>query len=53
MDRRESRRTIVIGAGLLALVLAALGLSYLLNGVSERQRETSDELAQGGIAPAM
>lgn len=53
MDRRESRRTIVIGAGLLALVLAALGLSYRPIGVSERQGETSDELAQGGFAPAI
>ena len=53
MDRRESRRTIVFGAGLLALVLAALGVSYLLNGVSERQRETNDELAQWGIAPTV
>ncbi len=38
---------------MLALVLAALGVSYLLNGASERQVQLSDELAQGGIAPAV
>ncbi len=51
MDRRESRRIIVIGAGLLGLLLAALGLSYMLNAASEGQGGTNGELARGRTAP--
>ncbi len=51
MDRREFRRTIFIGAGLLGLLLAALGLSYMLNPASEGQGGTNGELARGRTAP--